>query len=153
MWLSEGSSMMFVLKLKAKVLNKTIWDVGWKRKMGQWTMLQEVKTVCISQRYCLILLQINSIVFLTCAAIFICKECEQYHVSLQEIHWQSDGCSHWPTLCVFSLVSVTCGPSRSQHCQHQRVVNSGRRNPCVWAQLAPVALCLWGTSWVLERMN
>lgn len=34
LWLSKGSGMMFILKLKAEVLNNTMWTVGWKRKMG-----------------------------------------------------------------------------------------------------------------------
>ena len=121
---------------------------GGKRKMGHWTILLEescfqIWTVC----FCRTLLQSELHGFFLCA------------VSLKSTwHKLTKWDLQWPTVfffcfVLFCFVSATCESSRNLHCWHQGAATSGRRKLCVSAQLAPVAPCLWGTSWVSERMN
>lgn len=119
-----------------------------KRKMGHWTILLEVKAVSRSQLYFFS----ENCCKVSCTGFSYA----QYRWSRHDTNWQCETWSDWPTLCFggfFCFFSATCESSRNLHCRRQEAATSGRRKLCVSARLAPVAPCLWGTSWGSERMN
>lgn len=97
----------------------------------------QISTVFFSERCC----KVGYTVFLLCA-VSLKSQTDKVRPVVIDLR------------CLFCFsFSATCGSSRNLHCQRQEAANSGRRKLCVSARLAPVAPCLWGTSWVSERMN